>query len=128
MKKTKGITLIALIITIIVMLILVAVTLTIALGDNGIIAKAREARTKTEKSQTAESELTETNGAQKIQNVVDGGSETFLAGGEGNNQQQTPNKLKQYIFGSDLQGRDITEIMNIFEELLNIKNRHHWKV
>ena len=43
MKKEKGITLIALIITIIVMLILVAVTLTIALGDNGIIAKAREA-------------------------------------------------------------------------------------
>ena len=43
-KTQKGITLIALIITIIVMLILVAVTLVITLGDNGIIAKAREAK------------------------------------------------------------------------------------
>ena len=42
-KTQKGITLIALIITIIVMLILVAVTLVITLGENGIIAKAREA-------------------------------------------------------------------------------------
>ena len=47
MNKTqtqKGITLIALIITIIVMLILVAVTLVITLGENGIIAKARTAK------------------------------------------------------------------------------------
>ena len=54
MKNQKGITLIALIITVIVMLILVVVTLTISLGDDGIIAKAREARTKTEGAQTAE--------------------------------------------------------------------------
>ncbi len=44
----KGITLIALIITIIVMLVLVAVTLTIALGDNGIINNAKEASMQTE--------------------------------------------------------------------------------
>ena len=44
MKKNKGITLIALIITIIVMLILVVVTLEITLGKNGIIPKAREAK------------------------------------------------------------------------------------
>ena len=40
----KGITLIALIITIIVMLILVIVTLTIALGENGVITKTIEAK------------------------------------------------------------------------------------
>ena len=45
MKGQKGITLVALIITIIVMLILVAVTLSIALGDNGIIGNAKEATT-----------------------------------------------------------------------------------
>ena len=46
--KNKGITLIALIITIIVMLILVAVTLSVTLGDNGLITKAREAKIQTE--------------------------------------------------------------------------------
>lgn len=44
MKKQRGITLIALIITIIVMLILVIVTLTIALGENGVITKTIEAK------------------------------------------------------------------------------------
>ena len=78
MKNQKGITLIALIITIIVMLILVAVTLSIALGDNGIIAKAREARVETEKAQTAESELTDAIGANKIDNIVNGGGYEFF--------------------------------------------------
>lgn len=48
MKKQNGITLIALIITIVVMLILVIVTLAIAFGDNGIIKVAKNAGEKTE--------------------------------------------------------------------------------
>ena len=48
MKKNKGITLIALIITIIVMLILVAVTVTIANdGESGLFVKARKAKVDT---------------------------------------------------------------------------------
>ena len=47
-KKENGITLIALIITIIVMLILTGVTLSITLGDNGLVNKAKEAKIKTE--------------------------------------------------------------------------------
>ena len=43
MKKREGITLIALVITIIVLLILAGITIAFALGDNGIIAKARKA-------------------------------------------------------------------------------------
>ena len=46
--KNRGITLIALIITIIVMLILTGVALTIALGDNGIVEKAKDATTQTQ--------------------------------------------------------------------------------
>ena len=42
MKKQKGITLIALVITIVVMLILAGVTINVVTGDNGIINKARE--------------------------------------------------------------------------------------
>ena len=48
MKKQSGITLIALIITIVVMLILVAVTLMIALGENGVVQNTRKASKETE--------------------------------------------------------------------------------
>ncbi len=44
MKKQKGITLIALVITIIVLLILAAISVVALIGDNGIIAKAKRAK------------------------------------------------------------------------------------
>ena len=77
MNKTqtqKGITLIALIITIIVMLILVAVTLVITLGDNGIIAKAREAKTKTNTRIEAEKLELGANAGDKINVLVEDGT------------------------------------------------------
>ena len=46
MKKNKGITLVALVVTIVVLLILAGVSINLVLGDNGIIAKAQEAETK----------------------------------------------------------------------------------
>lgn len=53
-KKTKGITLIALVITIIVLLILAGVTIATLTGDNGAITKAVEAKFKTELSEAKE--------------------------------------------------------------------------
>ena len=50
MKKNKGITLIALVITIIILLILASITVATLTGDNGIITKAIEAREKTEQA------------------------------------------------------------------------------
>ena len=47
-KKTKGITLIALVVTIVVLLILAGVSINMVLGQNGIVTKAQEARDKTE--------------------------------------------------------------------------------
>ena len=47
LKQNKGITLIALVITIIVLLILAAVSISIVLGNNGILNKAKDARTQT---------------------------------------------------------------------------------
>ena len=47
MKRNKGITLIALVITIIVLLILVAITLRFVLGKNGLINRAKESKLKT---------------------------------------------------------------------------------
>lgn len=48
-KKEKGITLIALVITIIVLLILAGVTIATLTGDNGILTKASESKEKTER-------------------------------------------------------------------------------
>jgi competence protein ComGC len=50
LKATKGITLIALVITIIVLLILAAVSIATLTGENGILSKANTAKTETEKA------------------------------------------------------------------------------
>lgn len=77
--KEKGITLIALVITIVVLLILAGVSVSNILGDNGIIARAKEAKNKTN-----ESNIQEENILQEIEdwaNSVDGwkdnGDRTF---------------------------------------------------
>ena len=53
-NKNKGITLIALVITIIVLLILAGVAISMLSGENGILKKAAEAKTKTEEGQKQE--------------------------------------------------------------------------
>ena len=53
MRGQKGITLVALVITIIVMLILVGVTVTVAI-NGGLFDKARDAKTEYESSQASE--------------------------------------------------------------------------
>ena len=50
-KFNQGITLVALVVTIVVLLILAGVSLNLVLGENGIISKAREASTKTVQAQ-----------------------------------------------------------------------------
>ena len=50
-KNKKGITLIALVVTIVVLLILAGVTISLLLDENGIIAKSKDARTETRVSQ-----------------------------------------------------------------------------
>ena len=47
MRNQKGITLIALVITIIVLLILAGVSIAMLAGDNGILTRSREAQTTT---------------------------------------------------------------------------------
>ena len=55
LRKNKGITLIALVITIIVLLILAGIAISMLSGENGILRKAAEAKTKTEEGQNQES-------------------------------------------------------------------------
>ena len=49
-KQTKGITLIALVITIIVLLILAGVSIAMLTGDNGILTQAQNAKERTEEA------------------------------------------------------------------------------
>ena len=56
MKNNKGITLVALVVTIVVLLILAGVSINLVLGDNGIIAKAKEAETKS--AEASQNDLT----------------------------------------------------------------------
>ena len=55
-EKENGITLIALIVTIIILLILAGVTIATLTGENGIITRANEAKTKTEEAARKEQE------------------------------------------------------------------------
>lgn len=55
-KDNKGITLVALVVTIIVLLILAGVSLNAVIGNNGLITKAREARENWEDAQEVEKE------------------------------------------------------------------------
>ena len=51
LKKQKGITLIALVVTIVVLLILAGVTINLLLDENEIIVKSKDARIETRASQ-----------------------------------------------------------------------------
>ena len=54
MKKQEGITLIALVITIIVLLILAGVTIAMLTGDNGLLTRASSSKTESLKAEVAE--------------------------------------------------------------------------
>ena len=53
-KERKGITLIALVITIVIMLILAGISINLVVGQNGIISRAKEAKAKSEKQSIIE--------------------------------------------------------------------------
>ena len=53
-KKEKGITLVALVVTIIVLLILAFVAISMIMGDNGVVEKAKESKEETIKAQERE--------------------------------------------------------------------------
>ena len=60
MKNNKGITLVALVVTIVVLLILAGVSINLVLGDNGIVKKAQDAKTKS--AEASENDLKGMNG------------------------------------------------------------------
>ena len=79
MRKNKGITLVALVVTIVVLLILAAVSINLVLGENGLIANAKEAREKSKNATDEESQLVNGTIPDYIAEQVNG-----TAGGSGN--------------------------------------------
>lgn len=66
MKKEKGITLVALIVTVVILIILAGVSLNLAFSDNGIIKKAQYAVNKSENSdENTQKKLNETKNVKK---------------------------------------------------------------
>lgn len=55
-KNERGITLVALVVTVVVLLILAGITLTLVLGQNGIILKTNAAKTNYTNAQVKENE------------------------------------------------------------------------
>ena len=83
MRKNKGITLVALVVTIVVLLILAGVSINLVLGNNGIIAKAKDAETK-----SAEASQNDLKGMNALVSEMEGalagnGSGNGGAGGSG---------------------------------------------
>ena len=85
LKENKGITLIALVITIIVLLILAGVTIAMLTGENGILSQAAKAKEETEKAQANEAAILDE--YNKYLNNAIGGT---TGGGEVEGPQPTP--------------------------------------
>ncbi len=83
MKKNKGITLVALVVTIVVLLILAGVSINLVLGNNGIIAKAKSAETKS--AEASQNDLKGMNGlVSEMEGALAGNGSTGSGSGNGN--------------------------------------------
>ena len=83
MKKNKGITLVALVVTIVVLLILAGVSINLVLGDNGIVKKAQDAKTKS--AEASQNDLKGMNGlVSEMEGALAGNGSTGSGSGNGN--------------------------------------------
>ena len=115
MKKNKGITLVALVVTIVVLLILAGVSINLVLGNNGIIAKAKEAKTKS--AEASENDLKGMNGLiEQMESTLNGGSsdtkEDDELGKLVNDMGTLPEDTTPYFPSSDFKRREKTNTEN----------------
>ena len=120
-KNEKGITLIALVVTIVVLLILAGVSLNLVLGDNGIINKAKEGRDKY--AEATKNEQSELNKVDEWLEENIGGS----TGGGGSQDLPSTGETKPYLPGDDFHqvpGTDLSNGLVIEED--GIGNQYVW--
>ena len=98
-KGNEGITLVALVVTIVVLLILAGISLNLVLGQNGIISRAQEARDKTAQAKV---------NTEKAINTLTDEMEAYVKGNEGGsgnnggNNGGTPADLSKYNIGDEV--------------------------
>ena len=117
MKKTRqsGITLVALVVTIVVLLILAGVSISLVLGQNGLIANAKEAREKTKNATDEESQLINGTIPDYIAEQVNG---TTSGGGNTPTEPETPTTGNASSITKDDYGKVVT----------NYKDGHTWEI
>ncbi len=119
-KKEKGITLIALVITIIVLLILSAITLNMVMGDNGIIVKAQKSKELTNQANAEEDVRLRILGARNEKGEIN--NESFL--------ESFKNSQDEYLIElaetATLSESGIKEASGITGDFVNVTNLTSW--
>ena len=90
MKREKGITLIALVVTIVVLIILAAVSISMLTGENGIITQAQNAKDATEQA--------------RVEELVDLAVNSLMGKNTGNINEITPEMIAQEV--NEMENRD----------------------
>ena len=70
LKKENGITLVALVVTIVVLLILAGVSISLVLSQNSVIDKSKDAKTKYQNAANYERDLLDAHGNEWIENFL----------------------------------------------------------
>ena len=115
LKNRKGITIVALVVTIVVLLILAGVSINLVLGNNGIIAKAKEAKTK--QAEASQNDLKGMNSLiEQMDSTLNGGSndnkEDDGLGKLVNDMGTLPEDTTPYFPSSDFKRREKTNTEN----------------
>ena len=115
MKNNKGITLVALVVTIVVLLILAGVSINLVLGDNGIVKKAQDAKTKS--AEASENDLKGMNSLiEQMESTLNRGSsdnkEDDGLGKLVNDMGTLPEDTTPYFPSSDFKRREKTNTEN----------------
>ena len=115
LKNKKGITLVALVVTIVVLLILAGVSINLVLGNNGIIARAKDAETKS--AEASQNDLKGMNSLiEQMESTLNGGSsdnkEDEKLGKLVNDMGTLPEDTTPYFPSSDFKRREKTNTEN----------------
>ena len=102
-SKQRGITLIALVVTIVVLLILAGVSINAVFGQDGIIQKAKDAQNKMD--QATQSDL---DGLNDLDKLISSLTDKTTEG-------EVPDELERYFLGEDKKGTSISELVNADE-------------
>ena len=109
LKNKKGITLVALVVTIVILLILAGVSINLVLGNNGIIAKAKDAETKS--AEASQNDLKGMNGlVSEMEGALAGNGNN---GGETQTHEITIGEAK-VVANSDGTGSAITDASSVY--------------